>query len=303
MRCLVERFVPGALHYRTMTDGEETGSDREAPSTDEAFRNEEGAGTEEGAGATWDPDDYEGDHSFVYEYGADLLELLAPEGGEHVLDLGCGTGNLTAELEERGTEAVGVDASREMIDRARSNHPGPRFVRGDARSLPFDGTFDAVLSNAALHWIPAADQAALLGSVRDLLRANGRIVAEMGGAGNVATIVDAVHAELAARGYATVHPWYFPCVGEYTRRLENSGFEVRFARLFDRPTDLDGGVDGLANWLGMFGDALLAPVPEGEREAVVAAVVDQLRPALFADGCWTVDYRRLRFVAVRDDID
>jgi SAM-dependent methyltransferase len=159
------------------------------------------------------PADYDGDHSFVYEYGADLLALLAPERGERVLDLGCGTGKLTAELGERGVAAVGVAASLDMIDRARSNHPGPEFVRSDARSLAFDGAFDAVLSNATLHWISDDGQDAVLESVRNALRADGRFVAELGGAGNVATIIDAVHGELADRGYGTVHPWYFPGVG------------------------------------------------------------------------------------------
>ncbi|MFB6192327.1 MAG: methyltransferase domain-containing protein [Haloarculaceae archaeon] len=249
----------------------------------------------------WEADRYDGDHSFVYEYGADLLGLLKPEPGERVLDVGCGTGHLTAEISERGAEVVGLDRSAGMLAEARDAHPECRFVRGDARQLPVRGPFDAAFSNATLHWIPGDDHGAVLASVRDALAPGGRFVAEFGGTGNVATIVDAVRAEAAERGYETDHRWYFPSVGEYAPRLEERGFEVRYARLFDRPTELEGGEGGLASWLEMFGDDLLAPVPDEELDAVVAGVEDRLRDELFraAEGTWVADYRRLRFVAVR----
>lgn len=246
----------------------------------------------------WDSTDYDGSHSFVYEYGEGVLDLLDPEPGERVLDLGCGTGHLTKRIAERGPDVIGLDRADEMLSEARSSYPELRFVRADAESFAFAEPFDAVFSNAALHWVE--DQDAALSSVHDALVPGGRFVAELGGAGNVATIVAAVERELAERGYECSTPWQFPTIGEYATRLERHGFEVQYATLFDRPTELDDGEDGLAAWLGMFGDSLLAPCSPEETEAVVAAVEDRLRPALFDDGSWTADYRRLRFVAVAE---
>ena len=247
---------------------------------------------------TWDADDYDGSHAFVYEYGAALLEVLSPAAGERILDLGCGTGHLTAELADAGADVVGLDSAPGMIEEARASYPDLEFVHADARSMTFDGGFDAVFSNAALHWIRDEDQDAVIAAVRDALEPGGRFVAELGGARNVETIVEATVAELADRGYEGRTTWFFPSVGEYAPRLEDHGFEVRYARLFDRPTELDDGEAGLRRWLEMFGDELLEPVPADEREAVIAGIEDRLRPTLFADGTWTADYRRLRFVAV-----
>lgn len=256
----------------------------------------------------WDADDYDDDHSFVYEYGSDVLELLDPEPDERILDLGCGTGHLTARIAERGATAVGVDSAPEMIERAREERADPAdeysaatFVRADARTLSFEDPFDAVFSNAALHWIPDDDQDAVLSGVRDALRPGGRFVAELGGTGNVGRIVDATLAELEARGYEAEIPWYFPSVGEYASRLEGNGFEVRYARLFDRPTELEGGPSGLANWLGMFGDRFFEGPSAAERAAVIDDVETRLEPELYDEESetWIADYRRLRFEAVR----
>ena len=251
----------------------------------------------------WDAAAYDGSHSFVYEYGSDVVDLLDPDPGERILDLGCGTGHLTDRIAASGATVVGIDESAEMIETAREAHPERRFVRADARDfdladLSVDRRFDAVFSNAALHWID--DQDAVLDSVTDALRPGGRFVAELGGLGNVASVVAAVRAALRERGYESEHPWYFPTVGEHATVLEAAGFEVRFAELFDRPTDLDGR-DGLRNWLDVFGDSLFAPLTDDEREAVVTAVEDRLRGELYDPGTetWTADYRRLRFVAVR----
>ncbi|WP_336037450.1 class I SAM-dependent methyltransferase [Halobacterium yunchengense] len=249
----------------------------------------------------WDADAYDGSHSFVFEYGEGVVDLLDPGPGERVLDVGCGTGHLTAAIADSGASVLGVDRAPAMLADARATYPDLAFVRGDARALPVSGHFDAAFSNAALHWVPAADHDRVLASVAAALRPGGRFVAELGGAGNVATIVDAVERELDARGYQADDPWYFPTVGEYAGRLEGHGFEVRDAHHFDRPTELDGGDDGLAEWLGMFGDSLLADVPDAELDDVVAAVEGRLRDDLHDDGAWTADYRRLRFRAVRTD--
>ncbi len=254
--------------------------------------------TESGDSTTnrWQTDSYDGDHSFVFEYGQDVVELLEPEAGERILDLGCGTGHLSARIADAGADVVGLDASTEMIGRAREIHSECEFVHADAQTFTAERPFDAVFSNAALHWI--RDQDAVLGSVADALAPDGRFVAELGGRGNVAAIVDAVRAVAADRGYDLTNPWYFPTIGEYATKLESHGLETRQAVLFDRPTELENGPDGLAEWLEMFGDELLNPVPAAERPAVVSAVEDRLREDLFRNGTWVADYRRLRVVAV-----
>jgi len=216
--------------------------------------------------------------------------------------VGCGTGHLTRRVADRGANVVGVDASGEMVATARETYPDLDVRHADVRNFEPDRRFDAALSNAALHWIPEDDQRELAARLAAALRPGGRFVAEFGGAGNVAAVVEAVETAAADRGYEVENPWYFPTIGEYAPTLEAAGFEVREARLFDRPTDLEPGPEGLAGWLDMFGADLLAPVPEAEREAVIDAAAAALRPRLY-DGerdRWTVDYRRIRLYAVRE---
>lgn len=248
----------------------------------------------------WDPDDYDGGHGFVAEYGTDVVELLDARPGERVLDIGCGTGHLTAEIADRGSDVVGIDAAEGMVAQAREQYPDLTFDVADARDYD-PGAFDAVFSNAALHWIPGDDHDAVLSMVVEALPEGGRFVAEFGGRGNVSRVETAVRAELTDRGYETENPWYFPSLGEYASRLEAHGLEVTAAWLFDRPTPLDGGPAGLREWIEMFGDSVLAPVPEREHEAVLDGIEERLRPTLYdaETRTWTVDYRRLRFVAER----
>lgn len=245
----------------------------------------------------WQSDRYEEHHDYVYRYGSDVIELLQPAQGERVLDLGCGTGHLTKQISESGATAVGIDASPEMVERARSEYPELTFRIEDATRMEFRREFDAVFSNATLHWIDRQDE--LLDGVKRALRPGGRFVAELGGKGNVATVIDALTEELGKRGYSDSNPMYFPSLGEYTSRVEDHGLEVRFARLFDRPTELGGGRDGLRSFFRMFGDRFLGDLDEDEWNEVVGTVEDELRPELFGDGSWTVGFRRLRFRAVR----
>jgi trans-aconitate methyltransferase len=253
-------------------------------------------GPEDGTTNHWETDSYDEGHTFVFEYGEDVVDLLEPEAGERILDLGCGTGHLSAQIVEAGADVIGLDASEEMIRKARQSHADCEFVHADARSFSFEEPFDAVFSNAALHWIPEQD--AVLESITDALAPNGRLVAELGGAGNVAAIVDAVHEVAADHGYDVTNPWYFPTIGEYAMKLESHGLETRYATLFDRPTELENGSEGLRKWLSMFGDSLLAPIPEEERSGIIAAVEDRLLADRYRDGTWIADYRRLRVVCV-----
>lgn len=245
----------------------------------------------------WSADRYDSDHSFVYEYGGDVVDLLSPEQGERILDLGCGTGHLTKQIHEAGAIAVGIDASPEMVEGARKEYPDLDFRVADATRMEFEQEFDAVFSNATLHWIDRQDE--VLDGVRRALRQGSRFVAELGGKGNVGRVLDVLTDELESRGYSGENPMYFPGLGEYTSRIESHGMEVRYARLFDRPTELDGGSDGLRSFFRMFGDRFLGDLDEEEWGEVVSAVEDELRPELYSDGSWTLGFRRLRFRAVR----
>ena len=215
-----------------------------------------------------------------------------------MLDLGCGTGDLTAEVADRGADVVGIDAAESMIAQAREKYPALRFEVADAREYE-PGDFDAVFSNAALPWIPSDDHDAVLSMVADALDSGGRFVAEFGGRGNVSQVAGPLQTELRERGYDAEHPWYFSSIGEYAPRLESHGLEPTGMWLFDRPTELDGGESGLRAWIEMFGDELFTEVGDAERERILDAVEERLRPSLYDGETWTVDYRRLRFVAER----
>lgn len=245
----------------------------------------------------WNSAAYQDDHSYVFEYGEDVVSLLKPEDGERILDLGCGTGHLTALIAESGATVVGLDASEAMVAQAREIHSDCEFVHADAQSYSFDEPFDAVFSNAALHWI--TDQDAVLQRITESLIPGGRFVAELGGAGNIDAIVSAVREVADDEGFVVDMPWYFPTIAEYATALEFHGLETRFATLFDRPTPLENGSDGLAEWFNMFGDGLFDSIPEAERSQIVTAVEDQLRDDQYRNGSWIADYRRLRVVAIK----
>lgn len=241
----------------------------------------------------WDPERYARAAGFVPELGRPVVDLMAPCPGECVLDLGCGDGVLTHALVDAGCTVVGVDLSAEQVAAAQARGLDARVA--DARALTFAGEFDAVLSNAVLHWIPDLD--AVMAGVRRSLRPGGRFVGEMGGEGNVAAVCDALFAALAARdvGAAAVFPWIYPSVEDFHVRLERHGFRVRAIELFDRPTPLPG---PLGDWLDTFAEPFLAAVDATERAAVKAHVETLAAPRLRSDsGGWFVDYVRLRWAA------
>jgi trans-aconitate methyltransferase len=244
---------------------------------------------------TWDPDRYARNARFVADLGAPVVELLAPQPGERILDLGCGDGALTEKLVALGCSVVGVDGSPLQIKAARAR--GLDAHVGDAQALAIEGPFDAVFSNAALHWMRDAD--AVIDNVWRLLRPGGRFVAEMGGDGCVAQIVAALDTVLARRGLdaRALNPWYFPSVEDYGARLARCGFEVTSIALIPRPTPLPG---EMTAWLETFAEPFMAPIPVDQRPDVLAGVQEVLRPSLCdGDGNWTADYVRLRFAATR----
>jgi trans-aconitate 2-methyltransferase len=249
----------------------------------------------------WDPSLYQDKHAFVWRLAQGLVELLAPKAGERVLDLGAGTGQLASTIAASGAHVVGIDHSADMVAQARKNFPGLRFEVGDGRTFSVEEPFDAVFSNAVLHWVKPPGAGEAVERVWLALRPGGRFVAEFGGHGNVAHVMAALRGameELGLRSFDALNPWYYPTVGEYATLLERRGFDVTFATLFDRPTALEGEA-GLRDWVRMFAGVFLDAVRPEDHERFFAAVERRGRPALLREGKWHADYRRLRVVAYK----
>jgi trans-aconitate methyltransferase len=241
----------------------------------------------------WDSASYAKNARFVTELGAPALELLDPRPGERILDVGCGDGVLTRQIADRGCAVVGIDSSAALVAAARMR--GLQIVEASAASMDFGPEFDAVFSNAALHWMKDAD--AVIERVARACKPRGRFVAEMGGHNCVQTIVAALEAELDRRGRdgASSNPWFFPTAEDYRARLVRRGFEVRYMALIPRPTPLPGDV---MDWLTTFAASFTAVLPEAERQDYLNCVRSRVHPTLCdANGNWTADYVRLRFDA------
>ena len=252
----------------------------------------------------WDASAYDQQNSFVWKHGRGVIELLAPQPGERILDLGCGTGHLANQIAQIGAEVIGIDISTAMIEEARRLYPNLRFEIAGGADFHFDQPFDAVFSNAAIHWMK--DQAAVTHCVWEALKPGGRFVAEFGGKGNINAIRTALASAIEAAGErVNMEPFarYYPTIGEYSTLLEAQGFRVTFATHFNRPTKLDNGESGLRNWLFTFADNILESLPARKREEVITEVELTLKPRLFRDGSWYADYRRLRVAASKENAD
>ena len=244
----------------------------------------------------WNADLYRDKHAFVAKFGEDVVELLAPQAGERILDVGCGTGELTQLLAQRGAVPVGIDSSEAMIDASAARFPDIEFTVADAADFAFDAPFDAIFSNAALHWVRDAEGA--VACMARALRPGGRFAIEMGGKGNVARLTAGIAAAIReVMGLEIDHGWYFPSIAEYATLLERNGMRVDAAWLFDRPTVLADGERGVRNWIVQFVSAKLADLSQAQCDAIIACAEHKLRPHLFADGNWVADYKRLRVLA------
>lgn len=244
---------------------------------------------------TWDPATYARNARFVSDLGSAVVELLAPQPGQRILDLGCGDGVLTKKLADLGCEVVAIDSSAPQVEAAKKLGLDAHVM--EAEALPFRGEFDAVFSNAVLHWIKRADQ--MMGAVHCCLKPGGRFVAECGGHGCVHKVKTALVQALEQRGLdGKAHiPWYFPTPGDYATRLERSGFRVDSIALIPRPTPLPGDI---VSWLETFAQSFLKALPESARAEYLKEVRAALEPQLRdSNGTWVADYVRLRFAATK----
>ncbi|MCR4376483.1 MAG: methyltransferase domain-containing protein [Rhodospirillales bacterium] len=249
------------------------------------------------ANLDWSPETYLRNASFVPELGKSVLELLDPQAGERILDLGCGEGMLTEQIKAAGADVLGIDLSPRQVEAVRARGLHAEVVDGCA--LDFDGEFDAVFSNAALHWMRPISK--VFENVYRALKPGGRFVAELGGAGNISSIRDALYHALEARGLnpSRYDPWSFPGPGEARGLLTRVGFEVEVLTLHRRPTELPGDIGG---WLDTFAQPYLAAVPDRDHDALMDEVRDVLRPQLVNDdGVWVADYVRLKFKACKPE--
>lgn len=246
----------------------------------------------------WNPELYQDKHSFVWQLSQELLALLDPQPGDRVLDLGCGTGQLTQAIADRGAQVVGIDADPAMVAAARQQFPQLTFIVADARQFELAEPVDAIFSNATLHWI--TEPSLVIARMAAALKPGGRLVLEFGGKGNMAQVLAAI---AAARHRLNAGPspaalWYFPSVGEYASLLEADGFEVAMARLYDRPTPLSG-ESGLIDWLQMFARRFWEDLPNEDYSQFLSQVEAIARPHLYQNGQWLADYRRIQLVAYK----
>ena len=247
----------------------------------------------------WDAEKYTSNFSFVHKYGNSVTELIEAPEGSRVLDLGCGNGALTGVLKDQGFQVIGLDDSKDLLSVAKKYFHDLEFIHADATDFSLKEQVDVVFSNAVFHWIDREKQPDMLRCVYNALKENGEFVFEFGGYGNNRLIHEALAKAFAEQGYFYQVPFYFPSIGEYASLLEQAGFEVRYAVLFDRMTELMG-EDGMKDWIRMFiSTPFYAVSEEAQREAIRNRAVELLKKDLYRDGKWYADYVRLRMRAIK----
>jgi len=249
----------------------------------------------------WNSTLYNNKHAFVYQFGEELIQILEPKENERILDLGCGSGQLTAKISEIAKEVIGMDKSPEIIADAQSKFSKIEFIVADAASFSFTDKFDAIFSNAALHWVTDYENA--IHCMYANLKENGRIVLEFGGKGNVQRIINQLRISLKNRGYkkqSALRLWYFPSIGEYTTQLEKAGFKVIMAQHFDRPTELSDENSGITDWLSMFAEGFFENVSFEDKLEIKKEVQNEVQSVCLINGKWFADYKRIRIVAIKE---
>lgn len=248
----------------------------------------------------WNANLYDDKHSFVFKYGEDLVKFLNPQQNERILDLGCGTGYLASVIANSGATVVGIDNSIEMVTKAKTEYPQLEFQVQSACDFSFNEPFDAIFSNAVLHWIKEKEE--VIDCMYKNLKKSGRVILEMGGKRNVEKIINTLLRCLRKHGFGKntdIEVWYFPSISEYTGLLEERGFLVTYAELYNRETKLDDTKDGIKDWLKMFGTMYLQGINNDALDAILDEVQENLKPVLFKNGNWYADYKRLRIYAVK----
>ena len=248
----------------------------------------------------WNATLYDDKHAFVSKYGEDVIGWLNPQPNENILDVGCGTGTLTQKLAQTGAQVTGIDASAEMISQATAAYPQIQFFVKNATALSFNQHFDAVFSNATLHWINEQQKA--LQCIYESLKTGGRFIFEMGGKHNIESIHNAVKGAMEEAGLGdkiSAATNYFPSVGEQTSLLEKVGFTISNVAYFKRPTILEGD-DGMRNWIIQFCGFFFKEINVAVVDRIIDNAVAKLKPLHYKDGLWTADYVRLRIKAIKD---
>lgn len=241
----------------------------------------------------WDAKQYTDSFAFVHQYGNDVVELIDMTDVSSILDLGCGNGALSKRFADQGLSVTGIDTSENMLAIARSTYPNITFIQDDATSFCLEHPVDVVFSNAVFHWIEKDRQHLMMQHVHQALNKNGQFVFEMGGHGNNHLIHKALEKAFLQCGLPYEMPFYFPTIGEYSALLEENGFQVTHAFLFDRPTLLEG-EDGLSDWIRMFVGRPFENVPDTTKDEIIASAVSELKSVLYQDNHWYADYVRLR---------
>lgn len=244
----------------------------------------------------WDAKTYQKNFSFVHQYGEDVLSLIEGDTNQRVVDLGCGNGALTKKLADKGYSVMGIDASEDMLRIAGQQYPEFAFRQGNALDFSLEEKADVIFSNAVFHWIDGDKQEQMLQNIASQLKPGGQLVCEFGGKGCAERVHSMLERCFAERGLPYRRVFYFPTIGEYAPILEKCGLRVEYAVLFDRPTPQKSD-DGLRDWIHMFVKEPFRGIEEAVKEEIIADAVEKLRPELYHDGAWFVDYVRIRIRA------